>query len=57
MKNMVEKKENWFPEMKNLLYGYDYVFDACKQQGLSFHLESLASSRSVPVDGYFVPTF
>ena len=29
------------PEMKNLLYGYDYVFDACKQKGLSFHLESL----------------
>ena len=42
---------------ENLLYGYDYVFDACKQQRLSFHLESLAPSRSVPVDGYFVTTF
>ena len=42
---------------ENLLYGYDYVFDACKQQGLIFHLESLAPSRSVPVDGYFVTSF
>ena len=42
---------------ETLLYGYDYVFDACKQQGLVFHLESLAPSRSVPVDGYFVTIF
>ena len=42
---------------ENLLYGYDYVFDACKQQGLTFHLESLAPSRSVQVDGYFVTIF
>ena len=40
-----------------LFYGYDYVFDACKQQGLTFHLESLAPSRIVPVDGYFVTSF
>ena len=42
---------------EDLEYGYDYVFDACKQQGLTFHLESLAPSRSVPVDGYFVSSF
>ena len=30
------------------------VYDACKQQGLTFHLESLAPARRVPVDGYFV---
>ena len=40
-----------------LFYGYDYIFDACKQQGLTFHLESLAPSRIVPVDGYFVASF
>ena len=42
---------------ENVLYGYDYVFDACKQQGLVFHLESLAPSRGVPIDGYVVTTF
>ena len=41
---------------ENLLYEHDYVFDACKQQGLTFHLESLAPIRSVPVDGYVVIT-
>ena len=40
-----------------LYYGYDYVFDACKQQGLTFHLESLAQSRIVSVNGYFVTSF
>ena len=40
-----------------IFYGYDYVFDACKQQGLTFHYESLAPARSVPVDGYFVTIF
>ena len=39
---------------ENLLYAYDYVFDACKQQGLTFQFESLAPSRSVPVDGFSV---
>ena len=39
---------------ENLAYRYDYVFDACQQQGLIFHLESLAPARRVPVDGYFV---
>ena len=42
---------------ENLEYGYDYVFGACKQQGLAFHLESLAPVRRVPVDGYFVTPF
>ena len=42
---------------ENLLYAYDYVYDVCKQQGLTFHLESRAPSRSVPVDGYFVTIF
>ena len=45
------------PTNGNLLYGYDYVFDACKQQELTFHLESLAPNRAVPVDGYFVTIF
>ena len=39
---------------ENLLYEQDYVFDACKQQGLTFQLESLAPLRSVPVDCYVV---
>ena len=42
---------------QNLYYGHNYVFDACKQQGLTFHLESLAPIRRVPVDGYFVTLF
>ena len=40
-----------------LYYGYDYVFDACKQNGFTFHSESFAPSRIVPVDGYFVTSF
>ena len=40
-----------------LVYGYDYVFGACKQQGLTFQVESLAPIRSVPIDGYFVAIF
>ena len=40
-----------------LVYGHDYVFGACKQQGLTFQVESLAPIRSVPVDGYFVAIF
>jgi len=42
---------------ENLFYGYGYVFDACKQQGLTFQFQSLAPSRSVPVDGYGVAIF
>ena len=42
---------------ETILYVYDYVFDACKQQGLIFHLESLAPIRSTPVDGYLVTIF
>ena len=42
---------------ETLFYSYDYVYDACKQQGLTFHLESLAPYRSVPVDGYLVTIF
>ena len=42
---------------ENVLYGHDYVFDACKQQGLTFHFESLAPFRSVPVDGYIIAIF
>ena len=37
-----------------LVYGHHYVFDACKQQGLTFQLESIVPFRSVPVDGYSV---
>ena len=40
-----------------LVYGHDYVFGACKQQGLTFQVESLAPIRTVPVDGYFVAIF
>ena len=40
-----------------LVYGHDYILDACKQQGLTFQVESLAPIRSVPVDGYFVAIF
>ena len=42
---------------ENLLYAHEYVFDACKQQGLIFHLEPLTPIRRVPVDGYFVQIF
>ena len=42
---------------ENLVYGHDYVFGACKQQGLTFQVESLAPFRSVPVDGYAVAIF
>ena len=51
------EEEKLVSRNENLLYGYDYVFNACKQQGLVFHLESLAPSHSVPVDGYFGTTF
>ena len=54
---MVEKKGKLVSTDENLEYGYDYVFDACKQQGLTFHYESLAPTRRVPVDGYFVTLF
>ena len=39
---------------ERLVYGHDYIFDACKQQGLTFQYESLAPLRSTPVDGYVV---
>ena len=42
---------------ETILYGYDYVFEACKQQGLIIHYESLAPRRRVSVDGYFVTIF
>ena len=42
---------------EELVYGHDYIFDACKQQGLTFQYESLAPLRSTPVDGYFVTSF
>ena len=42
---------------KTILYGYDYAFEACKQQGLIIHYESLAPRRRVSVDGYFVTIF
>ena len=42
---------------ENLVYGHEYVFDACKQQGLTFQVESLTPFRSVPVDGYGVNIF
>ena len=42
---------------ETILYEYDYVFDACKQQGLTFHYESLAPRCKVQVDGYFVTIF
>ena len=42
---------------ETLFYSHDYVHDVCEQQGLTFHFESLAPSRSVPVDGYFVNIF
>ena len=51
------EEEKLVSRNENLLYGYDYVFNACKQQGLVFHLESLVPSHSVPVDGYFGTTF
>ena len=41
----------------DVFYGYDYVHGACKQQGLTFHFESLTPLRRVPVDGYSVRTF
>ena len=37
-----------------VLYGHEYVFDACKQQGLTFQFESLVPFRSKPVDGFMV---
>ena len=42
---------------ETLFYSYDYVHGVCEQQGLTFHYESLAPSRSVEVDGYFVNIF
>ena len=42
---------------EELVYGHDYIYDACKQQGLTFQYESLAPLRSTPVDGYFVTSF
>ena len=42
---------------ETLFYSYDYIHGVCEQQALTFHFESLASSRSVEVDGYFVNIF
>ena len=42
---------------EDIFYGHEYVFDACKQQGLTFHFESLAPIRTTPVDGYDVRIF
>ena len=42
---------------ETLFYSYDFVHGVCEQQGLTFHFESLAPSRSVEVDGYFVNIF
>ena len=39
-----------------LAYGHDYIFDACKQQGLTFQYESFVPIRGTPVDHYLVIT-
>ena len=43
--------------MQRLVYGHDYLYDACKQQGIIFQLESLTPLRGVPIDSYIVRTF
>ena len=40
-----------------MVYRHDYAFDACKQQGLTFIVESFAPIRSTPVDGYLLQDF
>ena len=42
---------------QRVMYGHDYIYDACKQQGIIFQLESLTPLRGVPIDSYIVRTF
>ena len=42
---------------EGLLYGYDYVFDACEQQGIVFQVSTIAPARFVQTDGFLVTTF
>ena len=40
-----------------VVYGHDYLYDACKQQGIIFQLESLTPLRGTPIDRFIVRTF
>ena len=42
---------------ETLLYGHDYLYDACALQGIIIQIESLAPIRSVQIDGFFVTAF
>ena len=42
---------------ESILYGRDYLFDACAQQGIVFQTESLTPIRTEPTDGWIALAF
>ena len=42
---------------ESILYGRDYLFDACAQQGIVFQTESLTPIRVEPTDGWIALAF
>ena len=42
---------------EGLLYGYDYIYDACDQQGIEIQVSTIAPARFVRTDGFLVTTF
>ena len=42
---------------EGLYYGHDYIYDACRLQGIIFQIESLTPIRRVQPDDWFVITF
>lgn len=42
---------------EGLYYGHDYIYDACRLQGIIFQIESLTPIRRVQPDGWYVITF
>ena len=42
---------------ESVLYGRDYLYDACAHTGIIFQTESLTPVRVLPTDGWIVLTF
>ena len=42
---------------EGILYGFDYLYDLCGQQGIIFDIASLSPTRFEPTDGWIVLSF
>ena len=40
-----------------VLYGHEYLYDVCEQQGIIFQLESLTPIRRVPADSWTIVNY